>query len=45
MLNNPAARQNLEGQLGIFLAAKPSYRGISLDLEELPDDAQGDITP
>ncbi len=39
MLNNPAARRNLEDQLVKFFAAKPSYRGISLDLEELPDDA------
>jgi peptidoglycan-N-acetylglucosamine deacetylase len=41
MLNNPAARRNLEEQLDKFLAAKPSYRGISLDLEELPDDSVG----
>ncbi len=40
MLKDPAARKNLERQLGIFLAANPSYRGISLDLEDLPDDAQ-----
>ena len=39
MLNNPAARQNLEDQLSKFFAAKPSYRGLSLDLEELPDDS------
>jgi peptidoglycan-N-acetylglucosamine deacetylase len=39
MLNNPAARRNLEDQLIKFFAAKPSYRGISLDLEELPDDS------
>jgi peptidoglycan-N-acetylglucosamine deacetylase len=39
MLNNPAARRNLEEQLDKFFAAKPSYRGISLDLEELPDDS------
>jgi peptidoglycan-N-acetylglucosamine deacetylase len=42
MLKDPAARQNLERQLGIFLAANPSYHGISLDLEDLPDDAQAD---
>jgi spore germination protein YaaH len=39
MLKDPAARSNLERQLGIFLAANPSYRGLSLDLEDLPDDA------
>jgi spore germination protein YaaH len=39
MLKNPAARSNLERQLGTFLAANPSYRGLSLDLEDLPDDA------
>jgi peptidoglycan-N-acetylglucosamine deacetylase len=42
MLKDPAARKNLERQLGVFLAANPSYRGLSLDLEDLPDDAQGD---
>jgi cellulose synthase/poly-beta-1,6-N-acetylglucosamine synthase-like glycosyltransferase/peptidoglycan/xylan/chitin deacetylase (PgdA/CDA1 family)/spore germination protein YaaH len=40
MLKNPAARSNLEHQLATFLAANPSYRGISLDLEDLPDEAQ-----
>src|SRR3984957_16943306 len=40
MLKDPAARKNLERQLGMFLAANPSYHGISLDFEELPDDAQ-----
>ncbi len=40
MLKDSAARKNLERQLLIFLAANPSYRGISLDLEDLPDDAQ-----
>jgi peptidoglycan-N-acetylglucosamine deacetylase len=39
MLKDPAARSNLERQLGTFLAANPSYRGLSLDLEDLPDDA------
>ncbi len=39
MLKDPVARNNLERQLGIFLAANPSYRGLSLDLEDLPDDA------
>src|ERR1700761_7607934 len=40
MLKNPAARKNLERQLSTFLAANPSYRGISLDLEDLPDGAE-----
>jgi len=40
MLKDPAARSKLEHQLATFLAANPSYRGISLDLEDLPDDAQ-----
>ncbi len=39
MLKNPAARSHLEEQLGKFLAANPSYHGLSLDLESLPDDA------
>jgi peptidoglycan-N-acetylglucosamine deacetylase len=39
MLKNPAARSNLEQQLGKFFAANPSYRGLSLDFEDLPDDA------
>jgi cellulose synthase/poly-beta-1,6-N-acetylglucosamine synthase-like glycosyltransferase/peptidoglycan/xylan/chitin deacetylase (PgdA/CDA1 family)/spore germination protein YaaH len=40
MLKNPEARQKLESQLMRFLAANPSYRGISLDFEEVPDDAE-----
>jgi peptidoglycan-N-acetylglucosamine deacetylase len=39
MLKDPAARANLERQLAIFLAANPNYHGLSLDLEDLPDDA------
>ncbi len=39
MVKNPAARANLEQQLMTFLAANPSYHGLNLDLEELPDDA------
>ena len=39
MLKDPAARGHLESQLMTFLAANPSYHGLSLDLEELPDDA------
>jgi peptidoglycan-N-acetylglucosamine deacetylase len=39
MVKNPAARFNLERQVMTFLAANPTYRGLSLDLEDLPDDA------
>ncbi len=39
MLQNPAARSNLEHQVMTFLAANPGYHGLSLDLEDLPDDA------
>ncbi len=39
MLKDAGARSNLERQLGTFLASNPSYRGLSLDLEDLPDDA------
>ncbi len=40
MLTSPTARQNLRQQLDKFLAANPSYRGISLDLEEVPEEAE-----
>jgi cellulose synthase/poly-beta-1,6-N-acetylglucosamine synthase-like glycosyltransferase/peptidoglycan/xylan/chitin deacetylase (PgdA/CDA1 family)/spore germination protein YaaH len=40
MLNNPAARQHLHDELNRFLAANPTYRGISLDFEDVPDNAQ-----
>ncbi len=39
MLLNPQARLNLRTQLDKFFAANPSYRGLSLDFEELPDEA------
>jgi peptidoglycan-N-acetylglucosamine deacetylase len=39
MVKDPAARANLERQVMTFLAANPSYHGLNLDLEELPDDA------
>ena len=42
MLKDPGARFNLERQVMTFLAANPSYHGLSLDLEDLPDDAQAD---
>jgi cellulose synthase/poly-beta-1,6-N-acetylglucosamine synthase-like glycosyltransferase/peptidoglycan/xylan/chitin deacetylase (PgdA/CDA1 family)/spore germination protein YaaH len=40
MVKDPAARLNLERQIMTFLAANPGYHGLSLDLEDLPDDAQ-----
>ncbi|HEY0759528.1 MAG TPA: polysaccharide deacetylase family protein [Acidisarcina sp.] len=40
MLKDPAARAKLESQLLQFLGANPNYHGISLDFEEVPDDAE-----
>ena len=40
MLNDPNARHSLRLQLDRFLAANPSYHGISLDFEEVPDKAE-----
>ena len=37
MLRNPEARHQLHVQLDKFLSANPNYRGICLDIEELPD--------
>jgi cellulose synthase/poly-beta-1,6-N-acetylglucosamine synthase-like glycosyltransferase/peptidoglycan/xylan/chitin deacetylase (PgdA/CDA1 family)/spore germination protein YaaH len=39
-LTNPAARAHFIQQIDQFLAANPSYRGISLDFEEIPSEAQ-----
>jgi cellulose synthase/poly-beta-1,6-N-acetylglucosamine synthase-like glycosyltransferase/peptidoglycan/xylan/chitin deacetylase (PgdA/CDA1 family)/spore germination protein YaaH len=39
-LTNSAARAHFLQQLDQFLAANPTYRGISLDFEEIPDGAQ-----
>ncbi|MDP9052386.1 MAG: polysaccharide deacetylase family protein, partial [Acidobacteriota bacterium] len=39
-LTNPASRANFIQQIDRFLAANPSYRGISLDFEEIPSEAQ-----
>jgi len=39
-LRNDAARANFIHQVDVFLAANPTYRGLSLDLEEIPDEAQ-----
>jgi cellulose synthase/poly-beta-1,6-N-acetylglucosamine synthase-like glycosyltransferase/peptidoglycan/xylan/chitin deacetylase (PgdA/CDA1 family)/spore germination protein YaaH len=40
MLLNPQARLNLRTQLDKFLAANPDYHGLSLDFEEVPDEAR-----
>ena len=39
-LTNPVSRANFIQQIDQFLAANPSYRGISLDFEEIPTEAQ-----
>jgi cellulose synthase/poly-beta-1,6-N-acetylglucosamine synthase-like glycosyltransferase/peptidoglycan/xylan/chitin deacetylase (PgdA/CDA1 family)/spore germination protein YaaH len=39
-LMNDAARANFIHQVDVFLAANPNYLGLSLDLEEIPDEAQ-----
>lgn len=39
-LENDAARANFLRQIDTFLAANPSYHGISLDFEEIPSAAQ-----
>jgi cellulose synthase/poly-beta-1,6-N-acetylglucosamine synthase-like glycosyltransferase/peptidoglycan/xylan/chitin deacetylase (PgdA/CDA1 family)/spore germination protein YaaH len=39
-LSNPQARANFVSQIHHFLASNPSYRGLSLDLEEIPTEAQ-----
>jgi cellulose synthase/poly-beta-1,6-N-acetylglucosamine synthase-like glycosyltransferase/peptidoglycan/xylan/chitin deacetylase (PgdA/CDA1 family)/spore germination protein YaaH len=39
-LSNAASRAHFVQQVDQFLAASPSYRGISLDFEEIPDEAQ-----
>ena len=40
VLKDPAKRDSLLDQTMRFLGAIPAYRGISLDLEEVPDDAE-----
>ena len=37
LLKDPAARERLHVQLDKFLSANPKYRGICMDLEEIPD--------
>ncbi len=39
-LQDDAARTRFVQQVGRFLAANPSYRGLALDLEEIPVEAQ-----
>ncbi len=39
-LQSDEARANFLKQIDTFLAANPSYHGISLDFEEIPSDAQ-----
>ncbi|QNI35929.1 glycosyltransferase [Edaphobacter albus] len=39
-LLNETARANFIHQIDAFLAANPSYRGLSLDFEEIPTNAQ-----
>ncbi len=39
-LMNPAARANFRNQIDRFLAGNANYRGISLDLEDIPTKAQ-----
>jgi peptidoglycan-N-acetylglucosamine deacetylase len=39
-LTNPASRAKFIQQIDQFLAANPTYRGISLDFEEIPSEAQ-----
>jgi peptidoglycan-N-acetylglucosamine deacetylase len=39
-LSNPQARATFLQQMDKFLAGNPSYRGLSLDLEEIPTAAQ-----
>ncbi len=39
VLLDPAKRENLKNQIVTFLVAIPTYRGLSLDIENLPDSA------
>jgi len=39
-LKNDASRANFRRQVDQMMAANPDYRGLSIDLEEIPDDAQ-----
>ena len=39
-LTNPQARSHFIAQVDTFLARNPNYRGLSLDFEEIPTEAQ-----
>lgn len=39
-LKDAGARANLQQQLDQFFTANPDYHGLSMDFEEIPDDAQ-----
>ncbi|QHS50807.1 glycosyltransferase [Edaphobacter sp. 12200R-103] len=39
-LSSDTARANFIHQVHVFLAANPNYRGLSLDLENIPEEAQ-----
>src|SRR5271170_5500527 len=39
LMKNPQATETLRRQINAFLAGSPNYRGIALDFEEMPDDA------
>jgi cellulose synthase/poly-beta-1,6-N-acetylglucosamine synthase-like glycosyltransferase/peptidoglycan/xylan/chitin deacetylase (PgdA/CDA1 family)/spore germination protein YaaH len=39
-LSSETARANFIHQVHVFLAANPNYRGLSLDLENIPEEAQ-----
>lgn len=41
LLKNHQATESLRQQINAFLAGSPQYHGIALDLEEVPDDAEG----
>ncbi|GAC1416536.1 MAG: glycosyltransferase [Acidobacteriaceae bacterium] len=43
-LSNPDSRANFVRQVDRFLAANPGYRGLSLDFEEIPPEAQQGYT-
>ncbi len=39
-LSNPAARASFVQQVNTFLAASPSYRGLTIDFQQIPTEAQ-----
>jgi cellulose synthase/poly-beta-1,6-N-acetylglucosamine synthase-like glycosyltransferase/peptidoglycan/xylan/chitin deacetylase (PgdA/CDA1 family)/spore germination protein YaaH len=40
LMKDPVASASLRRQINTFLAGSPQYRGIALDFEEMPDDAE-----